>query len=134
MNRSSDMRSAAEGCEVRCVHPEVVGRLRGQVLDGVAADKLPLLLGLLADPSRARILHALSLADELCVCDLALVVDMSQSATSHQLRQLRAQRVVERRKAGRVVYYRLADHHVRHVLADGLRHALEPAPAGGVER
>jgi len=72
-----------------------------------------------------RILHALSLTEELCVCDLALAIGSSQSATSHQLRLLRTNRIVSRRKAGRVAYYRLADEHVRRVLADGVRHALE---------
>ena len=80
---------------------------------------------MLADATRSRILHALSLADELCVCDLALLLGISQSALSHQLRPLRDRRVVERRKAGRIVYYRLADDHVRHVFADGLRHVSE---------
>ena len=81
--------------------------------------------GLMADPTRARIVHALSLARELCVCDLALLIGISQSALSHQLRLLRSHRVVTRRKAGRIVYYRLADRHVRHVFADGLRHSME---------
>jgi ArsR family transcriptional regulator len=66
-----------------------------------------------------------SRTEELCVCDLALLVGMGQSAVSHQLRLLRTSRVVERRKQGRIVYYRLADEHIRHVLADGLRHATE---------
>ncbi len=83
------------------------------------------MFSLLADPNRARILQALSLIKELCVCDLALLVGMGQSAVSHQLRLLRTSHVVERRKAGRIVYYRLADKHIRRVLADGLRHAAE---------
>lgn len=83
------------------------------------------MFALLADPNRWRILHALSLTDELCVCDLALLVGMGQSAVSHQLRLLRTSRTVERRKAGRIVYYRLADDHVRHLLTDALRHAEE---------
>jgi DNA-binding transcriptional ArsR family regulator len=83
------------------------------------------MFALLADPTRAKLLHALSLAEELCVCDLALAIGSSQSATSHQLRLLRHNRIVTRRKAGRIAYYRLADEHVRRVLADGLRHTLE---------
>jgi len=70
-------------------------------------------------------LHALSLSNELCVCDLALLLGRSESALSHQLRLLRDRQVVSRRKEGRIVYYRLADDHIRHVLADGLRHAQE---------
>ncbi|HAF09187.1 MAG TPA: transcriptional regulator [Chloroflexi bacterium] len=115
-------------CEVECIHPEHITPLLGKVVTGREADDLAGIFELLADPTRARLLHALSLSDELCVCDLALLLGRSESALSHQLRLLRDRRVVSRRKAGRVVYYRLADKHIRHVLADGLRHAREVAP------
>ncbi len=114
-----------ERCEVECLHPEHVAPLLGRVIDYAAADTLASTFAVLADPTRSRILHALSLADELCVCDLALLLGISQSALSHQLRLLRDRRVVVRRKAGRIVYYRLADEHVRHVFSDGLRHVSE---------
>lgn len=118
-----------EQCEVECLHPELVAPLLGQVITHGEGDEVASTFSLLADPTRARILHALSLAPELCVCDLALLLAISQSALSHQLRLLRSRRVVARRKAGRVVYYRLADEHVRHVFSDGLRHAREEASA-----
>lgn len=114
-----------ERCDVECLHPEHVAPLLGRVIDYAAADELASTFAVLGDPTRSRILHALSLADELCVCDLALLLGISQSALSHQLRLLRDRRVVARRKAGRIVYYRLADDHVRHVFSDGLRHASE---------
>lgn len=114
-----------ERCEIECLQPEHVAPLIGQVMDPVAADDLAETFALFADATRARILHALSLADELCVCDLALLIGISQSALSHQLRLLRGRLVVSRRRAGRIMYYRLADDHVRHVLADALRHADE---------
>lgn len=118
-----------ERCEVECLHPELVAPLLGRVIPHEDADEVASTFSLLADPTRARILHALSLARELCVCDLALLVGISQSALSHQLRLLRTRRVVARRKAGRVVYYRLADEHIRHVFFDGLRHVREEATA-----
>jgi DNA-binding transcriptional ArsR family regulator len=62
-------------------------------------------------------------------CDLALLLGVSESAMSHQLRLLRDHRVVTRRRAGRVAYYRLADGHIRHILADGTRHRLERGSA-----
>lgn len=114
-----------ERCEVECLHPEHVAPLLGRIIDYTAADAVASTFALLADATRSRILHALSLADELCVCDLALLLGISQSALSHQLRLLRDRRVVARRKAGRIVYYRLADEHVRHVFGDSLRHASE---------
>jgi ArsR family transcriptional regulator len=125
MSMHSAIELTPERCDVECVHPEHVAPLIDQILPPSDAERVSEIFGLLADANRARILHALSLTEELCVCDLALLVGMGQSAVSHQLRLLRASRVVERRKAGRIVYYRLADAHIRHVLADGLRHAAE---------
>jgi DNA-binding transcriptional ArsR family regulator len=115
----------ADRCEVECLHPEHVAPLIGRVIARPEADLVASTFALLADPTRARMLHALSLAEELCVCDLALLLGMSESAASHQLRLLRLNRTVDRRKVGRVVYYRLADEHIRHIFADGLRHARE---------
>ena len=116
-----------ERCEVECLHPEHVAPLLGRVLDYTAADRVSSIFAVLADPTRARILHALSLSTELCVCDLALLLGISQSALSHQLRLLRDRDVVVRNKRGRMVYYRLSDEHVRHVFTDGLRHSGETA-------
>lgn len=114
-----------ERCESECVHPEDVAPLLGKVLGLGEAEQVAETFALLADANRVRILQALSLTEELCVCDLALLVGMGQSAVSHQLRLLRTSRAVTRRKAGRIVYYRLADEHIRHMLSDGLRHAAE---------
>jgi ArsR family transcriptional regulator, lead/cadmium/zinc/bismuth-responsive transcriptional repressor len=80
----------------------------------------------LADPSRARILHLLAMTDgELCVCDIALVLGMTVSALSHQLRFLRERRAVSRRKAGRIAYYSLADDHLRRLIKDGAVHVAK---------
>lgn len=133
-NRSEIGALTLERCEVECLHPEHVAPLLGQVIDYATADGVASTFALLADPTRSRILHALSLAAELCVCDLALLLGISQSALSHQLRLLRDRRVVARRKAGRIVYYRLADEHVRHVFTDSLRHAGEVAADAGGSR
>ena len=78
----------------------------------------------LGDPSRVRIVHALSLA-ELCTSDLARVVGMSESAVSHQLRTLRQLHVVKSRRDGKLVYYSLDDEHVRSLFHQGLEHAFE---------
>ncbi len=123
------MELTLDRCETECLHPEKVAPLLGKLLGPGDAERLSGTFALLADPTRSRVLHALSLADELCVCDLALVVGISQSAMSHQLRLLRTQGVIARRRAGRIVYYSLADAHVRHVFADALRHAREQSAA-----
>lgn len=78
----------------------------------------------LGDPARAKILFAL-LQAELCVCDLAEIAGSSESAVSHQLRILRALRLVRSRRDGRQVYYSLADEHIRTLIADGLDHVEE---------
>lgn len=123
------MELTSDRCEVECLHPEHVGPLLGRLISVRDADRVAATFALLAEPTRARVLHALSLAEELCVCDIALLVGISESAMSHQLRLLRTQDVVSRRKDGRVVYYRLADGHIRHVLKDALRHSRESGRA-----
>lgn len=76
------------------------------------------------DPTRIRILYALS-AQELCVCDIASVLNMTQSAISHQLRILKQMKLVKFRREGKTVYYSLADSHVETILNQGLDHVLE---------
>src|SRR5687768_3521869 len=92
------------------------------------------IFGLLSDPNRLRLLVAL-LDGELCVCDLAAVSGLSESATSHALRLLRAHRVVAVRRAGRMAYYRLDDAHVRLLLDLAVAHtehteAIHPERGG----
>jgi DNA-binding transcriptional ArsR family regulator len=113
-------------CDVACLRPDAVRPLIGRLLSAEAAQATAAWFDTLAYPTRARILHALALAPELCVCDLALLLALSVSALSHQLRLLRERGAVTRRKAGRIAFYSLADEHVRHVLADALAHTAEP--------
>jgi DNA-binding transcriptional ArsR family regulator len=80
----------------------------------------------LGDPTRLRILDALA-AGELCVCDIAGLVGISESAVSHQLRLLRGMRLVRPRRAGRLVYYAVDDHHILELLKLGLTHVEETA-------
>jgi DNA-binding transcriptional ArsR family regulator len=81
---------------------------------------------LLGDPTRVRIVDALS-HGERCVCDLAALVGISESALSHQLRLLRAARLVRVRRTGRLAYYTLDDHHVIGLLHDTRKHVEEAA-------
>ncbi len=86
----------------------------------------------LADPTRISIIHALSVA-ELCNSDLAAVLGISESAVSHQMRELRRMKLVAAEKRGRMVYYRLTDTHIRHIFEDTLRHVREGAGEPGGE-
>lgn len=113
-------------CEVDCLHPAAIRPLLGRTLGADGAERVADLFGVLADRSRARILHLLAIADrELCVCDIALVLGLSVSALSHQLRALRERGAVTRRKVGRLVYYRLVDDHLRRLVLDAAVHVSE---------
>jgi ArsR family transcriptional regulator, lead/cadmium/zinc/bismuth-responsive transcriptional repressor len=85
---------------------------------------------ILGDPTRVRLLDALSKA-ELCVCDLASLLGLSESAISHQLRLLRGTRVVRARRDGRMVFYSLDDQHILSLFQQGLRHVEEASSAAG---
>ena len=116
----------ADQCDADCLHPASIRPLLGRSLGDHGARGVAGLFETLADPSRARILHLLAIsATELCVCDIALVLGMSVSALSHQLRYLRERRAVARRKVGRIVYYRLVDDHVRRLVLDAATHVAE---------
>lgn len=94
------------------------------LLSAEEAERLASRFQLLADPGRVRIVYALLEAGELCVNDLSAHLDASQSATSHQLRQLRLAGLVRSRKQGREVFYRVADTHVRLLLDVAVEHYL----------
>jgi DNA-binding transcriptional ArsR family regulator len=91
------------------VDPMRVRAARARLIDAEEAARLAGLLGLLADPTRARILYALDLVDELCVGDIALALQATEDSVGYGLRVLRTAGLVTTRKEGRVVYYRLSD-------------------------
>ena len=113
----------ADRCDVHAVHAHEVQRAQAQLLDGPSAARLAELFKALSDPTRVRILSALS-AGELCVCDVAATLGMSQSAISHQLRLLRQLRLVRRRKSGQMAFYSLDDEHVVDLFRQSLEHVL----------
>lgn len=112
-----------EECEERLVHPEAVADAR-RALASAPAEALAETFRVLGDPTRVRVLLALS-QRELCVCDLAELFDVTPSAISHQLRFLRAHRLVKARREGKLAFYTLDDDHVRTLFAEGLRHVME---------
>ena len=116
----------ADRCETDCLHPGAVRPVLGRSLGPGGAAGVAALFETLSDPSRARIVHLLAISEqELCVCDIALVLGMSVSALSHQLRYLRERGAVEGRKDGRIVHYRLVDDHLRHLVLDASTHISE---------
>lgn len=124
--------AAGEGddCPVRVLHPEAIARAQAVLRPDEQYGDLAETFRALGDASRARILHAL-LAEELCVCDLAALAGLTESAVSQHLRVLRARRIVRPRKAGRAVYYRLEDACIRALLTIALAHLDDPLPGAG---
>lgn len=108
-------------CEIEYVDQDMVRQAQAQLLDELAASQLAELFQALGDATRVRIISALWVG-ELCVCDLAATLGMSQSAISHQLRLLRQLHLVKRRKDGQMVYYALDDQHVAALFGEGLGH------------
>ncbi|WP_284701854.1 ArsR/SmtB family transcription factor [Yinghuangia soli] len=116
-------------CGVRIVDAERVAAVRGALPEEGRVADAAAVFALLGDPGRLKLLVAL-LEGEMCVCDLAAACGQGESAVSHQLRLLRAHRVVISRRSGRMAYYRLADAHVRLLLDVTLAHLehAEPEP------
>ena len=124
MNKGSSGSAAPQelgGCSTRIVDADRVAVVRNAMPDERDVVELADVFGLLADPGRLRLLVAL-LEGEMCVCDIAASCGQSESSVSHALRLLRAHRVVEVRRAGRMAYYKLADAHVRMLMDIALTH------------
>ena len=111
-------------CEENVVHQDVVERVREQLPQDEILYDLAELFKMFGDSTRVKILYAL-LESELCVCDIAKLMEVTQSAVSHQLRVLKANKLVKFRREGKVVYYSLADQHVIRILSQGMEHIME---------
>jgi len=112
---------ALPNCDCEAIHEEVVARVGGMMPPAEEFYDLANLYKTFSDPTRVRILWALH-CNEMCVCDLAVLLDMTKSAISHQLKTLRMSNLVRFQKRGKVVYYSLADDHVKDVFEKGFEH------------
>jgi len=111
-------------CEVSAIHEDVLQRVRVAMPDEDPVYEVSELFRVFGDSTRARIICALNI-EEMCVCDLAALLNMTQSAISHQLRILKVSRIVKSRKQGRVVYYSLDDAHIGQIFAMAFDHVME---------
>ncbi len=111
----------AEACPVELVDQKKVASVRAVMEGDDVIHALAETFKALGDPTRTRIVFALS-REELCVCDLAALLDVTPSAVSHQLRVLRNMKLVRYRKDGKMAYYSLDDEHIEHLFNEGLRH------------
>lgn len=111
-------------CEEEKLHPDVVESVRETLPPDELLYDLAELFKMFGDSTRVKILYAL-LESELCVCDLAKLMDVTQSAVSHQLRVLKSGKLVKCRREGKTMFYSLADEHVVRILSQGMEHVEE---------
>ena len=106
------------------IHEDLVQKLQAQMPDETELYDLAELYKVFGDSTRIRIMYVL-FEDEVCVCDIAATLNMTQSAISHQLRILKQSRLVKGRRVGKQIYYSLDDEHVRSIIAMGREHLEE---------
>lgn len=111
-------------CQEKVLHKKQVERAIDNIPDSDTLESMTDIFKALSDPSRLKIVTALATC-ELCVCDLAVVSGSSESAVSHQLRILRNLKIVRYRRAGKIVFYRLDDDHVKSLISQSLQHVKE---------
>jgi len=119
-----DIMEKIEVCSCSIIHEDVVNKVREHIPKDEILYDLSDLFKTLGDSTRIKVLYALFQA-EMCVCDIAALLGMTQSAISHQLRVLKQARLVKYRKDGKVVYYSLDDDHVKCIFNQGLLHISE---------
>ena len=114
----------SDQCQVRIVNVDRVEQARLDAIEERKLWQLSSIFKALGDPTRLKIVMAL-MGDEMCVCDLAAYLGVSESAVSHQLKRLRDMSLVQNRRAGQILYYTLDDEHVRELISVGLTHVME---------
>ena len=118
------MNDLAPSCEFIHAHEDLVKKVTGSMPDDETLCELAELYRVFGDSTRIKILYAL-FESELCVCDIAQLLGMNVSAISHQLRVLKAARLVKYRRDGKTIFYSLADDHVRTIIGQGMEHVEE---------
>jgi len=113
-----------ERCDCDVIHEDIVNLVKSRMPKEESLYDLAELFKVFGDTTRIKILWALD-ASEMCVCDIAVLLNMTQSAISHQLRVLKQAKLVRSRKEGKIVYYSLDDEHVRQIFDQGLVHISE---------
>lgn len=118
------MNNPNESCDCNVIHQDIVSQVRAKMPDEEPIYEVADLFKVFGDSTRARIICALSIS-ELCVCDLSALLNMTQSAISHQLRTLKQARIVKNRRSGKAVYYSLDDEHIKELFSVAFDHVTE---------
>lgn len=113
-----------ECCDVTCVHNQIIEAVKEKMPAEELLNELADFYKVFGDATRIKILCVL-LRSEMCVCDLAEMLGMTQSAISHQLRVLKQMKLVKNRREGKTVYYSLADGHIQNIISQGMEHIME---------
>ena len=116
--------NGVERCDYSHVHQEIVDKVERTMPEDEILYDLAELFKIFGDSTRIKILYVL-FESEMCVCDIAKLLGMTQSAISHQLRALKQSKLVKYRREGKTVFYPLADGHVRTILGQGMEHIAE---------
>jgi ArsR family transcriptional regulator len=111
-------------CDCDVIHEDVVNAVKEKIPDDSDIYDLSDFFKILGDSARTKIIWALD-ESEMCVCDLAVLLNMTKSAVSHQLRSLREANLVKNRREGKNIFYSLADDHVKQIFEKGLEHTRE---------
>ena len=118
------MEQKVEKCSCTIIHDDVITKIKDNIPKDEILYDLAEFFKVFGDSTRIKIICAL-FESEMCVCDLAALLGVTQSAISHQLRTLKGARLVRYRRDGKVVYYSLDDEHIKHIFDEGLRHITE---------
>lgn len=113
-----------EKCDITVIHEETVEKVKKQMPSDEKLTMTAELFKVFGDPTRIKIICAL-IQEEMCVCDLSALLDVSQSAVSHQLKTLKQTRLVKYRREGKVIYYSLDDEHISRIFEAGYTHVCE---------
>ena len=119
-----EVKNNNEQCGINVIHQEVIDEVKSKIPAEETLYDLAELFKVFGDTTRIKIICALFEA-EMCVCDLSNLLNMTQSAISHQLRVLKTARLVKFRRDGKVIYYSLDDEHIKHIFDAGLNHINE---------
>ena len=111
-------------CQVRCFNIDLVTQIRETLPSEDILEEMTIIFGALADRSRVKILYALRNGDELCVCDIATMLDVKIATASHHLRKMRDLKLLKYRNEGKLAYYSLKDRRVTNILSYSLRELI----------
>lgn len=124
MNKTKQLEMSEDLCQVRCIHLDRIVQARKEKISDPKLERLALTYKILGDATRLKIVMALK-NGEMCVCDIAAFIGISESAVSHQLRRMRELAIVESRRDGQVLYYSLNDAHIGELIRIGVEHIEE---------